>query len=218
MNRRTFLQAASAGTTALVLPASASNLGGGGCIGDAPEGQTAFEFLGRSDQNVTLVTHYGYLTHVFGLTDDLLFSSPTVRTEATALFTFAAATTWDSRHEYGNIITTSAPGEMSIYLRDTPGANFANPASFAIGAVIATYSVRYFNVLNVQAPNQGVIATTVELTQRKTKPLAQGHQRCQFGRVGLRARISANGEGTRTVVAPVQAVFLVGGTVVVTDR
>jgi hypothetical protein len=71
--------------------------------------------------------HYGYLTHIFGLSDDLLFSDGNVRTEATARFTFMATTTLDSRHEHGNIITTSAPGEMIIYLKESSGADFDDP-------------------------------------------------------------------------------------------
>jgi len=48
------------------------------------------EFLGKSDQVGADVTHDGYLTHIFGLADELLFSDPSSRTEATARFTFVA--------------------------------------------------------------------------------------------------------------------------------
>ena len=55
-------------------------------VGDAPDGANALEFLARSDQDGTTITHYGYLTHISDLPDESLFSSPVVRTEATARF------------------------------------------------------------------------------------------------------------------------------------
>ena len=216
MRRRAFLQAAGLGSTALALPASALAADGSHHLGGAPRGQTAFEFLGRSNQDGPTVTHFGYLTHIFGLPDDDLFDDANLHAEATARFTFLAETTLDARHEHGNIITTSAPGKLVIYLTANPGADFDSPSSFANDVAIATFAVRYHNVLNVQAPNQGVTAATVDLIQRKVKTVALAGARLQFGRTGLRARLAANGQGTRTQVDPLRAVFLVGGSAVVT--
>jgi uncharacterized protein with NRDE domain len=123
------------------------------------------------------VTHYGYLTHIFGLVDELLFADANVRSEATARFTFLAVTTLDSRHQHENIITTSAPGELTLFLNQNPGADFNNPASFAGGRAIASYSARYHNVLNVQAPNQGITAASVELTQLNSSAFVLGNRR-----------------------------------------
>ena len=216
MRRRAFLQAAGVGSTALALPAAALAADGSHHLGGAPRGHTAFEFLGRSNQDGPTVTHFGYLTHIFGLPDDELFDDGNVHTEATARFTFRAQTTLDARHEHGNIITTSAPGKLVIYLNANPGADFDDPSSFANGVAIASFEVRYHNVLNVQAPNEGVTAATVDLTQRKMKAVPVAGARLQFGRTGLRARLAANGQGTRTQVDPVRAVFLVGGSAIVT--
>ena len=184
---------------------------------NVPEGQTAFEFLGRSDQAGPQVTHYGYLTHVFGLSDDQLFAAADPHNEATARLTFSAVTTIDGRYQHANIITTSAPGEMTLYLNDNPQGDFANPASFSQGTPIATYSTRYHNVLNVQAPNQGATAASVELTQLSSAPFVLAGRRVRFGQPGLRARLTAHGSGTRTQPDPVSAFFLVGGHVVVID-
>jgi hypothetical protein len=216
MERRTFLQTAGIGSTGFLLPVSAQSPDGGGNPGEAPEGQAAFEFLGRSDQNGPTVLHYGYLTHVFGLPDEVLFVDPTARTEATARLTFVSTTTLDSRHTHGNIITTSGLGELIVYLASNPGASFNDPGSFALGAPIATYAVRYHNVLNVQTPNQGVVTASVEMEQRTAQVVGTGDVRRRFGRPGLRARLTASGQGTRTQPDPVQAFFLVGGSAVVT--
>ncbi|PYI79563.1 MAG: hypothetical protein DME26_23160 [Verrucomicrobia bacterium] len=197
MNRRSFLQTASVGSTALAFTAPAHAAGGDRIAGGTSEGQIAFEFLARSNQDGPNVTHFGYLTHLLGLADDLLFAEPNVRTEATARFTFLAVTT--------------------LFLNQTPQADFNDSASFARGKVIGSYSTRYHNVLNVQAPNQGITTASVELTQLEANGFALGDHRLQLGRPGLRARLSANGQGTRTQVDPLRAFFLVGGNVVVTD-
>ena len=42
------------------------------------------EFIGRSDQSASTITHYGYVTHVSGFADAALFFDPVNRTEATA--------------------------------------------------------------------------------------------------------------------------------------
>ena len=217
MNRRSFLQTAGVGSTALAVTASAQVAAGAAVPAATPDGQTLFEFLGRSEQDGPNVTHFGYLTRIAGLVDDLLFTDANVRTEATARFTFLAATTLDSRHELGNIITTSAPGELTLFLNQTPQGDFSDPTSFAQGRSIAVFSTRYHNVLNVQAPNQGITTASVELMQLRANVFALSRQRFSLGRPGLRARLSANGQGTRTQPDPVRAFFLVGGSAVVTE-
>jgi hypothetical protein len=184
---------------------------------DAAPGENAVEFLAQSQQNGPTVTHYGYLTHIAGLEDEALFSDPAGRSEATARFTLLATTTLDARHEVGNIITTSAPGELNIYYNENPQGDFNDPASFGRGKVIAAFSMRYHYVLYVQAPNQGVASGTVDLVQLKMKEFNLNHDRLRFGRSGLRARLTAFGQGTRTNVDPVAATFLLGGNIVLTD-
>jgi len=214
MNRRNFLQAAGIGSTALALSVPAPAAAGDRISERAAEGQILFEFLGRSNQDGPKVTHFGFLTHLFDLADDFLFTDANVRTEESARFTFLAASALESRHEHGNIITTSAPGELTLYLNQTPQGDFNDPDSFARGQAIAAFSTRYYNVLNVLAPNQGITTAAVELTQLRAGSFALAGQRLRFGRPGLRARLSATGQGTRTQPDPVQAFYLVGGSAV----
>jgi len=217
MNRRSFLHTGGVGSTVLALAASTEVTGTPEPARGSSENDSAFEFLGRSNQDGPNVTHFGYLTHIFGLADDLLFSNPNVRTEATARFTFFARTTLDSRHELGNLITTSAPGELTLFLNEKPQGNFDNPESFARGNGFASYSTRYYNVLNVQSTNQGITNATVELTQERGGSLVLNGNRVQWGHPGLRARLSATGQGTRTQPDPLRAFFLVAGQVVIVD-
>lgn len=81
----------------------------------------------------------GYFLHLQGI-DGPLFSEKTM-SEKTALFTFAAAPfTAPSIDNGGLSIGIDATGEFSIYLRETPGATFDDPDSFAEGTCIATFS------------------------------------------------------------------------------
>ena len=191
---------------------------GGAFVGIPRGGENAYESLGRSDQDGPVLRHYGYLTHIFGSPDAALFSDPTTRTEATARFTFVATTTWDARHEFGNIIVTSAPGTVTIFFNEAPSADFDNPESFASGQPIATFSVRYYNVLNVQAPGQGNSSLVADLIQQSTNSFTLNGRLLRLGRRGLQERIQASGQGTRIQVDPVRAFFLLGASAVVTKH
>src|ERR1051326_4638604 len=215
MNRRNFLQTDGVGSTALALAAAGKAEAGDRIPEGNGEGRTLFEFLGRSEQDAADLTHFGYLTHLAGVADDLLFADANVQTEATARFTFVAASTQDARHEHGNIITTSAPGELKLFLNSSPKGDFGDPGSFAGGHAVATFSIRFYNVLNVQAPNQGIADATVELTQSQAGSFSLSGQRFRLRRPGVRARLSASGQGTRPQPDPLRAFYLVGGSAVI---
>lgn len=165
---------------------------------------TLAEFIGRSDQDGDFVVHYGYLTHLRGAADADLFFDPDNRSVATARITYFAVTQIDSRHALSNIITTSAPGTVTFYVRDAPGANFGAPNTFTNGTPAETLNLRYYNVLTVQGTNQ------------------QGQQVGVISAVGdaenffRRVRITATGQGTLVVNNPAHfvSVFLLGGSIV----
>ncbi len=184
-------------------------------VGVAPLGETVLELVGRSDQDGNAVTHYGYLTRIRGLPDGLLFSDPSIRTEATARFTFFATTGLTARHVLGNIIATAAPGTLSIYFNETPSGDFSIPGSFAAGTPIATFSARFHNVLNVQAPGAGINSAVADLTQLSSDSFMLDGVRYRLGHRYLRERVLANGQGTRTQVDPPQSFFLWGANVAI---
>jgi hypothetical protein len=182
-----------------------------GLIGVAPRGQSALEFVGRSDQDGATVTHYGYFTYLYGLPLETLFSGGAARTEATARFTFFATTTLNARHELENLITTAAPGTLTIYYRPTPGATFSDPRSFAQGTPVATFSIRYHNVLNIQSPNAGIATAAADLVQTSGRVFTFGGNRSFLGVRGVRLRLEATGQGRRTQEQPLKATFVLGG-------
>ena len=185
-------------------------------VGNAQHGENVLELVGRSEQDENTVTHFGYLTRIRGLTDDLLFSPPPFRTEAEARFTFFATTTLTARHELGNIIATAAPGILTIYFNETPSGDFGDSDSFAAGTPIATFSARFHNVLNVQPPDAGIMSGVADLIQLGGDSFTLDGVRYRLGQRHLQGRLSANGQGTRTQVEPPpQSFFLWGGNVVI---
>ncbi|MBI2902456.1 MAG: hypothetical protein HYY12_02565 [Candidatus Methylomirabilis oxyfera] len=184
-------------------------------VGIAQHGENVLELVGRSDQDGNNVTHYGYLTRIQGLPDEMLFSHPSIRTEATARFTFFATTALTARHVLGNIIATAALGTLTIYFNETPSGDFGNPGSFAAGTPIATFSARFHNVLNTQALNAGINSAVADLIQLGGDSFMLDGVRYRLGQRHVRERLSAHGQATRTQVDPPQSFFLWGGNVVI---
>jgi hypothetical protein len=163
-------------------------------------GLTATEFVGREDQNGANFIAYGYLTYVHGLTDTLLFSStnPLLNNETTARLTYYATASLTARSVISSVFTVNSIGTVIYYFNQTPNGDFSNPNSFASGVPIVTGTVRYQDILNVQAPNLGIATGTGEFTQVGIAPFTVGGQTFQLGRVGIQERIFTTGEGTRT--------------------
>jgi hypothetical protein len=184
-------------------------------VGFAAHGQNAFELVGRSDQEGATITHYGYLTHVVGLPDQALFSNPTSRNEASARFTYFSSMALNARNEIGNLISTAAEGTLTIYYQPQAGANLADRGTFARGTPIATYTARYHNILNVQAPNTGIASGVADLIQLTSPQFLFENQRRRLGAPTLRLRLTATGQGARTQEAPLRSFFFIGGDVVI---
>jgi len=187
-------------------------------LGIAPNGVNALEFISKIDQVSSTATSYGYLTHIFDVPDDALFANPTNPTEATARFTFSATQTLDTPRLVANLIVHSATGTVTFYFNQNPTGNFLNPSSFSSGQVIATYSTRSHDVLNVQAPNQGITTTVSNLEQLTANRFTLLGKQHQLGRKGLLLRAEATGEATRTQVTPLVSVTFSAGNVVITGQ
>ncbi|MBV9122578.1 MAG: hypothetical protein JO112_04405 [Planctomycetes bacterium] len=182
-------------------------------IGIAPRLQSALEIFGRSDQEGMAVTHYGYLTYLEGIPLQEMFWDPQTRSEATARFTFFGEGTINARHETANIITTAAPGQLRIYRNQGKGGSFQDPKTFARGEAVATFSLRYHCVLNVDLSNAniGTISVGLDLLQQEAVPFLQENHSWQLGRVGWRLHACVTGEGWLTGRDPYRAYFLYGG-------
>ncbi len=176
-------------------------------------GSSAWELIGQTEQDGQDVEHFGYLTHISGLLDELLFFDPDDRTEATARFTFFGSSTITARHEHGDIIVTAAPGEMRIYFKETLlPSDFSDKGSFRNGTLIALFSVSYHSVLNVEHDDEdiGSTAATAELTQSEANQFGLNGKNLKLGQKNLHGRLSISGEGNKTSDSPLQSRFHYG--------
>ncbi len=189
-----------------------------GVIGAPASGKNAIEFIGRTDQDGTLLTSYGYLMHINGLDDSLLFSTPLTHTASTAYFTYYFTSTITSRDVLSSVFTTSSVGTFAVYHLDTPGASFDDPASFAKGQTIATASVRSRSVINVIAPNFGILSGVSDLVHETATPFTAGGQSFQLGLPGLTSRSIVTGQGIRTDPVIPRANYTATGYIVATNR
>jgi hypothetical protein len=185
-------------------------------VGSATGGQNAVEFVGRVDQDGGAFTSYGYLTHISGLTDTLLFTQIFTTNETTARFTYYATATLTSRAVISGVFVIDSVGTTVYYFNPTAGATFTTPLSFAAGVPIMTATVRSQNILNVPAPNLGISTNIGELTQTGVSPFTLNTQTYQLGSVGVMERTWATGEGTRTNAVIPQSFIVLSGNAVVT--
>lgn len=186
-------------------------------VGSALGGQNAVEFVGQIDQDGFSFAGYGYLTHISGLTDTLLFSAtnPLLADVTNARFTYSATATLTSRHVLSTIFALDSIGTIGYYYHPVPGADFADPASFSTGIPIVTATLRSQNILMVVAPNKGIATNIGEFTQTGAGSFTLDGQVYQLGQVGLRERIWATGDATRTdPITPKSFTFLAGNAVV----
>ena len=160
-------------------------------------GKTAFEFVGRIDQDGANMVSYGYLTYADGLDGSVLFSGAD-HSESTARITFYTTGGLTARSVISGVFVLNAIGNTTFYFNSYPGANFSNPASFRSGQPIATYTGRYQNVLNVQGPNLGISTNLADMTQQTGSAFEWGGQTYTFGQAGMTLRSFFTGEGTRT--------------------
>lgn len=204
----TVLLAALLFATALGAQHPGAALSAAGAVGAAPIGKIAYEFVGRIDQDALNFVSYGYLTHVDGLPDSVLFSDPVNHSETTARVTYYATATLTARSVISTVTELNALGTSTFYF-DTAGADFADPASFANGTAIGSAAQRSQNIINVQSPNTAVATNFGELVQLAAGTFTYQGQTYTFGHVGGQQRSFFTGEGVRTdPVAPRS--FIVG--------
>ncbi len=188
-------------------------------FGTAAPGQTAYEVLGQIDQVGFTMTTYGYVTGANGIVTDLLFvegTSPLNRDEASARLTFTGTGSSLSRSVHENIFSNDVNGTLTFYWNEIPsGISWDDPSSFGKGVPIATITMRLHSILNVQAPDVGVLLASSDGTQDSATPFTINGQSYQFGHTGLVLHVTDFGQGFRSSAEPLAAHYLFGGEAVV---
>jgi hypothetical protein len=159
-------------------------------------GHTVAEFRGRIQQSGSsgqTFTASGFLTAVHGATAaDLFDGAPGV---GTALFTLHASGILRNRVLDMSVHALDIAGSLSVYQRTSPGASFADPASFQQGRRVATFAMTLQDVLTVFAPASGIPTLTGDMAQTRSAALAGALTGRNFGVLDQRLRLFATGLG-----------------------
>ncbi len=187
-------------------------------IGVGRPGSNAYQYAGHIDQDGASFTGYGYLYDIEGLSSTELFTDPINTSPATAHVTYYATATLTSRAVVTDstraIFALDSVGQITFYYQSAPSADWAYPESFANGTPIATASVSFQDILNVQAPNRGISVGNGEFTVKTVSPFDLNGETVFFTRPGLTYRVFTTGEGLRTnAVIPQSSVLLAGNAV-----
>ena len=173
-------------------------------------GTVAVEFRGRIEQSQgEAFVSYGYLTRVTGLGRAALFTG--TPSEATALFTAYATGHLAARTSDQVVHALDIVGSLEVRQRQSPGATFADPASFRAGRRVATYALRLQDVLTVFAPAKGLPTLVGDMRQTGSRQLAAPLGGRRFGERGTRLRMDATGMGTLTDPVSVDALLEIAG-------
>jgi len=182
-------------------------------IGTGPRGRTVVEFSSRISQTGNeggTFTSYGFLTRVTGARASDLFTG-SARTAGTALFTAYATGQLAARVIDQAVHSIDIKGRLTVHQRRSPGADFANPASFQTGTVVARFDVTLLDVLTVFAPGQGLPTLTGDMHQTTAAELSSGLAGKRFGLRGQRLRFFASGIGSLTDPVHLNSVHEIAG-------
>jgi hypothetical protein len=183
-------------------------------------GQNAFEFIGRIDQTDFNFAGHGYLTYIKDLNNAQIYTDPANPSEDTAQFTYVANATLTSRAVLSDVFVIDSAGTITFYFNpNPPDRTFGDVTAFATGTPIATASIRYQDILLVQAANKGIATGAGEVTQLTATAFTLGGQEYQFGAPQTIYRYSTIGNGTRTNLAnPLTSFVLLAGNAVTTGQ
>lgn len=174
----------------------------------------AFEFVGKVAQNGTVFTVSGYVTHIKGADDSVLFTGTGAaeQTEATARLTFAGTLQTIEAAAVGKQLHALAvAGTLTFYAHDQGGADFSANSGFDTGSTVATAAVRVQDVISVYAPQQGLASGAGDLAWQSSSPFSLAGQQLQLGTGGTSLRISFSGVGTLTQPTPPVATIDIAG-------
>ena len=189
----TFLVQASSVTVSSAQPAPPT------LVGTAPPGFNAIEFLGQLERTGNELRGFGYLTHITGLDQELMFAEGDAfsRSEQNASFTYSVIARQQAG-TLGELFITDAVGSLLIFLAQPGRADFAEPRSFAGGTLIATATLRLHDIHSAQAPNKLFLTGVGESTQITAVPFYIRGKSYLLGIPRDRLRVTYAGDETLT--------------------
>lgn len=167
-------------------------------------GDVLFYFVGqaRFNPSTQVLTQYGYLTYVGGISGSEPIFNPGAQNETTALFTFYSDISVAERLiNNGPLQIFDRVGTMTIYLDTTPDGNFANPESFRDGLAVQTTDIRLQSIADTLTGSLSVTSVNT-ITSSDFFSLGLGHfilgkpgqkyRRTYFGHVNMPGPPSAH--------------------------
>ena len=114
-------------------------------------GDVLFTFVGQARFNpaTQVLSQFGYLTYVNGVSGVETIFNPGVQNETTALFTFYSDAAAERLINNGPLQIFDRVGTMTIYLDTTPDGDFANPESFRDGLPVQTSELRLQSIADM---------------------------------------------------------------------
>ena len=185
---------------------------GGQAVSLGDSGTTTAEFRGRVTQSGTTgqsFTSYGYLIRASNTNQSDLFAGTTL-SESTALLTAYATGDLQARTTDDVVHALDIVGTMTVYQRSSPGATFADPSSFKVGTLVATYDMTLQDILTVILPNTGLPTLSGDMVQTAAQTLSGPLAGQKFGRKGTRLRFFATGLGHKLSDAPTALLEIAG--------
>ena len=212
LSARLTRRAALAGVPAALVPAARTGAQDGTPAGMPTPGSNAFEFVGVIQQLGLDFSLLGYVTHIAGIDSALLFdgADPLSRSESTARLLMVGNAAGVSRSILENIFVVNGEGTVDFYLGG-PGASFGDASSFTSGTLVTSTTVRVQDVINVQAPQQGIATGNGTMAVATTEPFTLGESTQAIGAPGTTWRIEFTGQGTLRDPATLDAFVLVAG-------
>jgi N-acyl-L-homoserine lactone synthetase len=195
----------SAGALVLVgVPTAAA--GGPAGVGAGPTDRRTVEFVCQIDQVGAGLNGHGYLTHVKGLSDSVLFTRPLPTSGAdpstddveTARFVLVIQAAIGSITAIGSAIAGHGKGTAEFRLLPGGGARLDDPASFGAGTTVATFAVEFQHNLAIDSPDRAIASFTADLTQKSARAFQLQGRTYQLGKAGLPWSVRASGRGVRT--------------------
>jgi hypothetical protein len=162
-------------------------------IGAPPILEQAWSFVGQSQAAPDLLIIAGRLTGVSGLAPATLSASPGNDTEPSSRFTFVAELAASDESSRGDTVTTTGDGLLTVYLHDGSALDDTDPATFRAGTVVAEFAIEFQNSALPQAPDLGVVAGTMSLTQTGSFTFTLDEVRYRFGHAGLELALRYTG-------------------------
>jgi hypothetical protein len=179
---------------------------------DGGGGANTLELIGRIDQTGASFAGYGYVTHVDGIEDSALFSSPPLTaSEKSARLTFSFKAELGSRATLGNEFALRSKGTIQFFSNDQPAADFEKPDSFAQGDQVASGPIDIQTVITVYAPDKGILDASGTLSLDDTGDFKLGDTSASLP--GGSERLSLSGSGTRSdAILPKSVIDFAGST------